>query len=60
MEVDERLPPLLAETLAEFDNVKIILGDVLKTDLAGLIRREFAGLRVAVVANLPYYITSPS
>lgn len=59
VEVDERLPPLLAETLAEFDNVKIILGDVLKTDLAGLIRREFAGLRVAVVANLPYYITSP-
>ncbi len=59
VEVDKRLPALLQETLAEFDNVKIVQGDVLKTDLAKLIEEEFAGMRVAVCANLPYYITSP-
>ncbi len=59
VEVDTRLPALLAETLADADNVKIVLGDVLKTDLHALIAQEFAGLRVAVCANLPYYITSP-
>ena len=59
VEVDERLPAILTETLAEFPNVRVVLGDVLKTDLAALIRDEFPGLRVAVCANLPYYITSP-
>ncbi len=59
IEVDERLPAILSETLAEFSNVRVVLGDVLKTDLAALIRDEFPGLRVAVCANLPYYITSP-
>ena len=59
IEIDTRLPALLAETLAECDNVKIIEGDVLKTDLAALIAEEFPGLKVAVCANLPYYITSP-
>lgn len=59
IEVDQRLPALLAETLAEFDNIEIVLEDVLKVDLAGLIREKFAGLKVAVCANLPYYITSP-
>lgn len=59
IEVDSRLYPVLDETLAEFDNVQIIPGDVLKLDLAALIREQFDGLKVAVVANLPYYITSP-
>ncbi len=59
IEVDNRLPPILAETLAEFDNVKIVLADVLKVDLHALIAEEFQGLKVAVCANLPYYITSP-
>ena len=59
VEVDKRLPPLLAETLAEYENVTVVEGDVLKVDLAALIRDEFPGLRVAVCANLPYYITSP-
>ena len=59
VEVDTRLPALLEESLADCDNVKIVMGDVLKTDLAALIAEEFAGLRVAVIANLPYYITSP-
>lgn len=59
VEVDTRLPALLAESLADCPNVKVVLGDVLKTDLAALLQEEFAGLRVAVAANLPYYITSP-
>ena len=59
VEVDQRLPPLLAETLAEYNNVEILLQDILKVDIAGLIREKFAGMPVAVCANLPYYITSP-
>lgn len=59
LEVDNRLPPILNETLAEFDNVKIILEDALKCDIASLIAREFPDMKVAVCANLPYYITSP-
>ena len=59
IEVDQRLPPVLAETLAEFDNVKIVLQDVLTVDLHQLIREEFPDMPVAFCANLPYYITSP-
>ena len=59
VEIDTRLLPILAETLADFDNVKIINEDVMKCDLHRLIDEEFRGLRVAVCANLPYYITSP-
>lgn len=59
VEVDERLPALLAETLAGYDNVEIVLQDILKVDIAALIREKFAGMPVAVCANLPYYITSP-
>ncbi len=59
VEVDKRLPPLLAETLAGCDNVKVVLQDVLKADLGVLIAEEFAGMPVCVCANLPYYITSP-
>ena len=59
VEIDSRLLPILAETLEEFDNVKIINEDVMKCDLHKLIAEEFDGLRVAVCANLPYYITSP-
>lgn len=59
IEVDKRLPPVLEETLAGFDNVKVILQDVLKTDLHTLVQEEFPGMPVAVCANLPYYITSP-
>lgn len=59
VELDERLLPVLDETLAEFDNVKIINADVLKVDLRKIIEEEFAGMKVAVCANLPYYITSP-
>lgn len=59
VEIDTRLLPILEETLAEFDNVKIYNEDVMKCDLNKLIRDEFAGLKTAVCANLPYYITSP-
>ena len=59
IEVDERLPPLLAETMAGVENFKLVLQDVLKSDLRALIEEEFPGMPVAVCANLPYYITSP-
>jgi 16S rRNA (adenine1518-N6/adenine1519-N6)-dimethyltransferase len=59
VEIDTSLLPVLADTLADYDNVKIINGDAMKTDFAKLIEEEFAGMRVAVCANLPYYITSP-
>lgn len=59
VELDKRLLPVLDETLAEYDNVKIINADVLKLDLNSLIAEEFPGMEVVVCANLPYYITSP-
>ena len=59
LEIDQRLLPSLQETLAGFEQVKILNSDVLKTDLHRLIAEEFAGLEVVVCANLPYYITSP-
>lgn len=59
IEVDKRLPPLLAETMAGYDNFKLVLDDVLKVDLRALLAAEFGGKPVAVCANLPYYITSP-
>lgn len=59
VEIDQRLLPVLDETLAEFDNVKIVLGDIMKLDVAALLRQEFGSLPIAVCANLPYYITSP-
>ena len=60
IEVDERLPPLLAETMAGVDNFKLVLQDVLKVDLKALIAEEFPGMPVAVCANLPYNITTPA
>lgn len=59
VELDKRLLPILSETLADFDNVKIINDDILKIDLKKLITEEFAGMDVYICANLPYYITSP-
>ncbi len=58
IELDERLKPVLAETLAEFDNVEIIFADVMQTDLNEIVGK-FGGKDVVVCANLPYYITSP-
>ncbi|MCD7732344.1 MAG: 16S rRNA (adenine(1518)-N(6)/adenine(1519)-N(6))-dimethyltransferase RsmA [Oscillospiraceae bacterium] len=59
IEVDHRLIEVLHETLADCHNVKVIEADVLKLDLNKLIEEEFAGLKIAVCSNLPYYITSP-
>mgnify|MGYP005787427733 FL=1 len=59
IELDTRLLPVLEETLAPFQNVKIVNGDVMKLDLHRLLAEEFPGMRVDVCANLPYYITSP-
>ncbi|HCC00752.1 MAG TPA: 16S rRNA (adenine(1518)-N(6)/adenine(1519)-N(6))-dimethyltransferase [Ruminococcaceae bacterium] len=58
MELDQRLFPVLKETLHGFDAVHVVEGDALKADLSELIAREFDG-PVVVCANLPYYITSP-
>lgn len=59
IELDKRLLPVLSETLSDFDNITVINADVLKVDLHKLIEEQFGGMRVAVCANLPYYITSP-
>jgi len=59
VEIDGRLIPVLEETLADCGNVTVINEDVMKADLASIITEHFAGLKVAVCANLPYYITSP-
>ena len=59
VEIDSRLIPVLDETMSEYNNFKVINEDIMKTDLKSLIESEFSGLKVAVCANLPYYITSP-
>ena len=59
VEVDERLKPILQMTVGEFDNLEILWGDVLKQDIAALVKEKFPGLRPMACANLPYYITSP-
>ena len=59
VELDSRLLPVLEETLAEYDNLKVINADVMELDLKKLIAEEFGGMDVVVCANLPYYITSP-
>lgn len=59
IELDKRLLPVLDETLAEYDNLKVVNADVLEIDLHKLIEEEFQGMEVVVCANLPYYITSP-
>ena len=60
IELDTKLKPVLAKTLADKDNVEVIFGDAMKLDLKKIIEEKFSHChRVAVCANLPYYITSP-
>ena len=59
VEVDERLKPILKQTVGEFDNLEILWGDVLKQNIPALVKEKFGGLRPMACANLPYYITSP-
>ena len=59
IELDSRLFPVLDYTLGEFDNVKVIEGDILKINLSEIIKEEFGDKKISVAANLPYYITTP-
>lgn len=60
VEIDQGLKPILEETLEEFENVEIVFGDVMETDLKALIAEKLSGFdEIVVCANLPYYITSP-
>ncbi len=59
VELDKSLLPVLAETLADFDNVEIVPGDVMKLDLAALVADRLNGFTPHVCANLPYNITTP-
>ena len=59
VEIDRNLLPILQETLADYDNVKVIHADVLSLDLERLVQEENGGRPIKVVANLPYYITTP-
>lgn len=59
-EIDQRLLPILADTLSPYPNIKIIHGDFLKMDVKKVIEEEFQGINdLMVVANLPYYVTTP-
>ncbi len=59
VEIDKKLIPILGETLSEYDNVTIINEDILKVDIGALALERNAGKPIKVVANLPYYITTP-
>ncbi len=59
VEIDKNLIPILQDTLQDFDNVEVINEDVLKLDLAKLAQEKNDGKPLKVVANLPYYITTP-
>lgn len=59
VEIDKNLIPILGETLAEYDNVTVINEDILKLDINRLVEEENVGKPIKVVANLPYYITTP-
>ncbi len=59
VEIDKSLLPILEETLAEYDNVTVINEDILKLDIQKLVNEKNQGRPIKVVANLPYYITTP-
>lgn len=59
VELDKRLPPVLAETMADYPNFTLIEGDVLRQDLTALVRTHLGGLTPVLCANLPYNITTP-
>jgi len=59
VELDDRLLPVLEETLAGCDNVTVVHSDILQLDLQNLLQEQFEGMPVHVCANLPYYITTP-
>lgn len=59
VEIDSNLIPILKDTLSEYSNVEVIHGDILKVDIKALAREKNQGKPIKVVANLPYYITTP-
>lgn len=59
VEIDKNLIPILQDTLSAYENVKVIQGDILKIDIQKLVDEENGGKPIKVVANLPYYITTP-
>lgn len=59
VEIDKALIPILEDTLSDYDNARVINNDVLKVDIAKLAEEENGGKPIKVVANLPYYITTP-
>lgn len=59
VEIDKMLIPILQETLSAYDNVELLNADILKLDIAALVAEKNGGRPVKIVANLPYYITTP-
>ena len=59
VEIDKNLIPILSDTLSAYDNVSILNADILKVDIAKIVEEKNGGKPVKVVANLPYYITTP-
>lgn len=59
VEIDKALIPILQDTLSEYDNVTVINDDILKVDIHKIVQEKNAGKPIKVVANLPYYITTP-
>ena len=59
VEIDDALIPILEDTLKDWDNVSVIHGDILKTDINKIAEEKNGGKPIKVVANLPYYITTP-
>lgn len=59
VEIDKNLIPILEDTLGDYDNVKIVNEDIIKADIRGLIDENLGDGPVKLVANLPYYITTP-
>lgn len=59
IEIDKTLIPILKDTLDEFENIEVVNQDILKVDVQGLVNEKLSGGPVKLVANLPYYITTP-
>lgn len=59
VEIDKNLIPILTEVLSDYDNIQILNEDILKVDIPALVEKENGGKPIKVVANLPYYITTP-
>lgn len=59
IEIDKKLIPVLSVTLAEYDNITVINGDILKLNLKEVLKEHFGDSKAKVIANLPYYITTP-